>query len=499
MASRYYFYPNTGLVLETPITPSAVWQDKTGGLGDGVEDGYWQGRLITEPVATTPVTGQAEEALQVTSSQPRNVLNSQYISDPLPVAGTLSGTFSAVVTMFAGPSAGAYDSFMQIVIRVVSNDGTTVRGTAYSGSSAANTVTTRNAINEKITTASLRKINVNVALTNVNYLVGDRIVVEIGRRSFTAATGAASSVSIQNWWAQADTDAPLLSAVTGTAFLNSWIEFSADLWGTLTSEQFRVAGGTTLNTSPSLPFVDITKITGLDNSDISASMHGREGAHGGYVDAEFEAQRTVVIEGNIYASNTQLESYLDKLKAEYAPTRRAKGFYFATDNGGQRVVYGKPQGLRYDKDSQRRLGIVPFQVVILCEDPRIYSTTITTKTVQMFSSVTSVTDFTVGGNRDTVARIFVSGPAPVGSALEVFSRQGKTRWALTGPSGLAATVDEVAIDTDRRTMMQGGVSHRKNWTVTRWANLLDGPARIQYVGIASTTGFVVLQFRDAWR
>lgn len=133
-----------------------------------------------------------------------------------------------------------------------------------------------------------------------------------------------------------------------------------------------------------LPFFDITSVQGLDSAPPRTSMTDHEGFDGGFVDSLFESIRTVVVEGVIYASTTNMETYLDSLKANFAQDNTNKPFYFQTD-AGQRMVFGKAQGLRYNKDQLRRLGMCNAQVQILCEDPRIYTPGLVTGQVALLS------------------------------------------------------------------------------------------------------------------
>src|SRR5690606_15977559 len=129
-----------------------------------------------------------------------------------------------------------------------------------------------------------------------------------------------------------------------------------------------------LNGGEIVPFVDITKISGLDATDLRTSSHERENVDGGYIDAFYEGMRTVILEGTVYTNSQFMEAYLDNLKANYAPQKLPQPLYFGTD-AGVRVVYGKPLGFKYDKEQLRRVGSCAFQLQVVCEDPRIYSPT----------------------------------------------------------------------------------------------------------------------------
>lgn len=144
--------------------------------------------------------------------------------------------------------------------------------------------------------------------------------------------------------------------------------------------------GIALNTTATLPFVDIEEVQGLDSGNLRTQVKDHEGTDGGFVDSYYETLRTVIIKGTIYADPANFESYLDTLKANYEPTQISVPFYFRTD-AGMRVVYGKSQGLKYVKTNQRSYGKQPFNVTILCEDPRVYEADFATITVNIGSAV----------------------------------------------------------------------------------------------------------------
>lgn len=130
--------------------------------------------------------------------------------------------------------------------------------------------------------------------------------------------------------------------------------------------------GTELNTDAVPPFVDVTRVYGLDSSPIRETERDHEGVDGGFLDAEFEKGRPLMIDGTVYATAQTLEAYLDKLKEEWAPSPTPVPFYFRPPGQTDRVLFVKPRGLRYDWASDRRVGTQRCQFVFYAEDPRIY-------------------------------------------------------------------------------------------------------------------------------
>jgi hypothetical protein len=135
--------------------------------------------------------------------------------------------------------------------------------------------------------------------------------------------------------------------------------------------------GVVLNTdvTPDEPFVDITKVSGLDNAPFRTTEREREGMDGGFVDAEFETVRTIVLEGTVYAGSDfdKLEPYMDSLKTNYAPRRHPEPFYFEIPGIFKRLAFAKSYGVKYDIDQARRIGSSPIQIQLIAEDPAIYS------------------------------------------------------------------------------------------------------------------------------
>lgn len=136
--------------------------------------------------------------------------------------------------------------------------------------------------------------------------------------------------------------------------------------------------GIVLNTdvTPTLPFVDVLKISGLDSAPIRESSRVREGADGGFSDMQYEDQRVIVLEGIVYSPPSQIEVFLDSLKGNYSPTFANQPFYFLHPSVGQRVVFCKSLGVKYDADTLRRTGKTEFQIQLKAEDPSIYGSQI---------------------------------------------------------------------------------------------------------------------------
>jgi len=251
----------------------------------------------------------------------------------------------------------------------------------------------------------------------------------------------------------------------------------------LNAEEYQyLDAGVKLNGDSALPFVDINSIDGLDAPPVRLSTSTREGYHGTVNDAEFEDGRTITIEGSAFASPTALETYLDQLKANFAPTKVPQPFYFGTD-AGVRMVLAKSLGLRYAKEQRRRVGIVDFQVQLPSDDPRIYTPAVVTQNLPG--------TLTLGGNRETTGTITINGSR----TDPTITIGGKT----IAYSGTIVGGSSVVIDLDNHTVILDGTQNvRGNVTITGGWPVLQPGDNVFTVG-GSGTGTIQVAARSAWR
>lgn len=202
MATRFYLQ-NSGAA---PVSPSysAGWEQN--GEADRVK--------LERKAQTSLVSTLTDNALTIPITTTQDILNRQYVSEPLP-AQTISGTFSLVVRCVETDTNA--NATLATLVYVVSNDGTVSRGTLFS---VFGTDT------EFGTTAATRIVNA-AAITAQTAQFGDRIVVEIG---LTATVPLALDGASQRFGTSAASDFALTSALTTD--LNPWCEFSQDLWDT---------------------------------------------------------------------------------------------------------------------------------------------------------------------------------------------------------------------------------------------------------------------------
>lgn len=209
-ATRLYL-PSSG----TPeITPGfdANWEKTTG--------------AVQHPCSTTKTStaisnlGNSENS----STTPYDVLTVQYISTTLDGDQTISGTVKGQIHCSESNSLA---NFMRAFnIYVVSGDGSTVRGVLladFQGTLSSEFSTTQS----DATNIVNRNFPPSTAVTSVNALDGDRIIIEIGFRSHNASTTSRTGrtfVGDDQTTDAAENETDKLSATN-----NAWVELSTTI------------------------------------------------------------------------------------------------------------------------------------------------------------------------------------------------------------------------------------------------------------------------------
>lgn len=271
--------------------------------------------------------------------------------------------------------------------------------------------------------------------------------------------------------------------------------------------------GVVLNTDVSLPFVDIQQVVGLDNAPYRETERDHEGTDGGFLDAEFEKGRPIVLTGKIYANSSTMETYLDSLKANFAPSRTLVPFYFKAPGIDERMVLVKPQGCKYDWSELRRIGSTDVQFKMFAEDPRLYSAEETETVIAYGGDAGTGFGFNLGFN-------FGFGPAilPNGANItNVGNRSTPVVYEITGPvtsptiinDTLSKTLafnitleatDTLTIDLGNKTVvLNGSLNRRGVLSEPNWYLLEPGTNFIRYGGGAGTGSFLTVRYRSAWR
>lgn len=165
----------------------------------------------------------------------------QYVSAPIPaqtIGGTVKGQIRALEELTSA------DARAQIVIYVVSNDGSTLRGVLYAGDTGAlaSEFTNAGRVNRKFPRSS------PVSVSSVSAATNDRIVMEIGARR-----SGAGAVDVYLVFGDTTTGSDLPEdETTTTSTMLPWIEFSDDLFNPSTPASATVSAGTLTLTGQAL-------------------------------------------------------------------------------------------------------------------------------------------------------------------------------------------------------------------------------------------------------
>ena len=176
------------------------------------------------------LANSANFTVPITTTQ--DILGIQFVSDPIPPQRIdASCLFSLVMRVYE--SSVDANVTLAVSVRVVSNDGGTVRGTLF-------TIWTTGT-EFPLTASAATRIVSQSAVTALTTQPGDRLVVEVGGHA--AAPASAQSYTERPGFSAA-TDFALTAALTTD--LNPWCEFSKDLFN-VDNNNFRSPKATVTN------------------------------------------------------------------------------------------------------------------------------------------------------------------------------------------------------------------------------------------------------------
>jgi hypothetical protein len=274
--------------------------------------------------------------------------------------------------------------------------------------------------------------------------------------------------------------------------------------------------GVVLNTdSIGQPFVDIEEVFGLDNAPYRETERDHEGTDGGFLDAEFEKGRPILLQGTVYANSSTMEAYLDSLKANYAPQASLVPFYVKAPGVDERVMFVKPQGCKYSWQQLRRTGRCPIQFKMFAEDPRLYKADEVTGTIPFAVGATTGFGFNLAfsfgfgaggggtdgefltneGNRPTPVEFTIHGPCETPAIVD--DTYGHTLLFNI----ILATGETLVVNTQYRTVrLNGTLSRRNTLAAPDWFFLQEGSTFIRFRAISgSAPSTMDYRFRSAWR
>lgn len=282
---------------------------------------------------------------------------------------------------------------------------------------------------------------------------------------------------------------------------------------TVDDYEFQLDTGVLLNSDVDFPFVDVDRVAGLDSPPFRETTRDHEGTDGGFIDAEFEKGRDIILEGTVYADAATIEDYLDDIKFNYAPVTNPIPFYLKPPGVDERVIFVKPRGARYDWDTARRLGMTRIQFMMFAEDPRIYTNTLITTIIDFGGDAGIGFGFDLefdldfgGGATPGGANVVNDGnrPAPCilvinGPIINPIIYNSTTGNNLAFEIELGAT-DTLTIDTNNRTVyLNGNINRRNTLTNPDWFFIVPGTNQLSFGGQSGTGSTLTVTFRSAWR
>lgn len=270
-------------------------------------------------------------------------------------------------------------------------------------------------------------------------------------------------------------------------------------------------GGITLNSALNVPSIgfpiwDVQKVSGLDLPEVKTSIKEFDGIDGGVLDAENIKMRTITIEGALIAHpDDSLEHYLDLLKANYAPVprdttyiagdivdRNTRPFYIKAPGVGERFIYVKPVGLKYEWGHERRFNSTPFQIILQAEDPILYSP-------QSYSATMSInSNFVLGynGNYPGYITAIVSG-----ACTQMQLRHVEADRVLIfnpGATGSLIGIQTATVNFKARTAIKSnGDNMRGAIGIDQWWRLRKGVNTLSFI-VSTGTPTVTWIWRDGW-
>lgn len=205
-ATRFFFPLDTA----SPITPNPAFGSGWTSSSSGVRRA-----MVLTKGSSAITTGQT---ISLSGTANDKNADRQYVSDPLAGAQTISGTVKGQLMVREFATTDNVDQ-ISILLRVVSNDGTSVT------CSAVLALGNYAVAGEFINNATLRnkKIADGDTITSCNANDGDRIVLEIGFSNTTSGTTPQAAAK----WGENATELP--EDETQTTDGAGWFEFSATL------------------------------------------------------------------------------------------------------------------------------------------------------------------------------------------------------------------------------------------------------------------------------
>lgn len=253
-------------------------------------------------------------------------------------------------------------------------------------------------------------------------------------------------------------------------------------------------------------------LEGWDSPEVRSEFTDREADHGAWASPVYLGSRPITLAGTIVAgSQDLLEAAMERLRAAASLTDTVLTVWETVAKQASVRRSGKPL-MQYVTGAT-----ATYSVMVTAQDPRRYSTTLSTGTTALpsttgglalpsafpltFSATTVSGQVTAqnAGTVDTRPVLTITGPvvAPVIAALYPDGTVRQLLYSLDLVTG-----DVLTIDTDARTvLLNGGVSRRRFMTVAGGWPVIPAGSSVNYQFQSSTynaTAMLTATWRSAW-
>lgn len=248
--------------------------------------------------------------------------------------------------------------------------------------------------------------------------------------------------------------------------------------------------GFLLNGPSTLPFVDVSKVTGLDLPDYDIKEDDVDGQNGSLIVVRFSKHRVITIEGTIYANPATVETTMDVLRGNFLPDDVEWPFYFKLPGVSQRYCKCKAMGLKADQDALRRIGSSSFLITLGAPNPhiRIDNANVTLAVASTNYPVTN------SGNDKTYPTITISG----GTMTSITLTNQSTGESLTVTRSFI-TSDQVVVDMRNGIVYVNGIQNSAVATGTFWGIGAGQTNNIRFTWAGTTVASsVVVSSYSGW-
>lgn len=253
-------------------------------------------------------------------------------------------------------------------------------------------------------------------------------------------------------------------------------------------------------------------LEGWDSPEVRAEFTDREADHGAWASPVYLGSRPITLAGTIVApSQDLLEAAMERLRAAASLTDTVLTVWETVPKQAAVRRSGKPL-VQYVTAST-----ATYSVMVTAQDPRRYSTTLSTGTTALPSTsgglafpaafplafsattVSGLINAVNTGNVDTRPVLTIAGPV-VAPTIAALYPDGTVRQLIYSLD--LVTGDVLTIDTDARTvLLNGGVSRRRFMTVAGGWPVIRAGSSVSYQfqsGTYNATAMLTAAWRSAW-